>query len=86
MPSVGAYYMAENTPILLCPSKVIATHSVRLRRFSHLYQIRMDEGGIATPVFRRGIRKHDLGHLPRHLQACQRESVALLQDQFGACQ
>jgi len=41
-----------------------------------LYQIRMDEGGIATPVSAEVSRKHDLGHLPRHLQACQ-EGVRL---------
>src|SRR5215470_386192 len=56
---------------MLCPSKVIATHGVRLRRFGHMHQIRMDEGGITAPVFRRGIREHDLGYLPMRLHACQ---------------
>ena len=36
-----------------------------------MYQIRMDESSITAPVFRRGIRKHDLGHFPMRLQACQ---------------
>src|SRR5215470_19550286 len=64
-------YGRKHANAVLGPSKVIATYDVRLRRFGHVYQICMDERSITTPVFRRGIRKHDLGHFPMRLQACQ---------------
>src|SRR5207253_10435189 len=64
-------YGWKHANAVLCPSQVITTHGIRLRRFGHVYQIRMDKGSITAPVFRRGIRQHDLGHLPMRVQACQ---------------
>src|SRR5262245_29417376 len=54
---------------VLCTSEVVAPHCGRLRGVGHVDQIRMDESGIPTPVFCRGIGKDNFRHLPTGLHA-----------------